>query len=389
MQAPQRATPAGTGRAQVWQRGCGWAKRTTHASHTGSAGQAWHTSHWLGIVVDARLSNAWNILSIYSASMPTERPPTIDATAAARWNGMLVTPSPWLHEEVAGRMAERLAWIKLQPAAWADWGPVRGGLQAHALVAEKYPNSQCFIVEALASSAQEAIKKIVKPWWNPVRWTGAATRFETPPDATVQMLWSNMALHMAPDPQALIAQWHRALAVDGFLMFSCLGPDTLRELRDLYQRQGWPPPSHEFTDMHDWGDMLVGAGFAEPVMDMERITLSFATPERLLAELRQLGRNLHPARFGGLRGRQWQRQLHHEMAHHLQAAGKRGGEVGAGNGAGNGLGGEGVPLTLTFEVIYGHALKPAPRLRARPEATMSLDDMRLALAQGKTTKPAG
>ena len=323
---------------------------------------------------------------------------------------MLITPSPWLHEEVAGRMAERLAWIKLQPAAWAHWGPVRGGLQGHAQVVKIYPDSECFMVEPSVHHTQLAINSIVKPWWNPARWTGAATRFELPPDASVQMLWSNMALHMAPDPQALIAQWHRALAVDGFLMFSCLGPDTLRELRELYQRLGWPPPSHEFTDMHDWGDMLVGAGFAEPVMDMERITLSFATPQRLLGELRHLGRNLHPARFGGLRGRQWQRQLHQELARHLQVRGTgdvegegagNGGGNSEGNGEGNGNGGgEGRrgdgsgngPLTLTFEVIYGHALKPAPRLRARPEATMSLDDMRLALAQGrpgKGARPAG
>jgi malonyl-CoA O-methyltransferase len=304
---------------------------------------------------------------------------------------MRITPSPWLHEEVAGRMAERLGWIKLRPTAWAHWGPVRGGLQGHARVAGIYPDSQCFMVEASVHHAHLAINSIVKPWWNLSRWMGTSTRFsrlarfETPPDASVQMLWSNMALHMAPDPQALIAQWHRALAVDGFLMFSCLGPDTLRELRELYQRLGWPPPSHEFTDMHDWGDMLVAAGFAEPVMDMERITLSFATPERLLAELRQLGRNLHPARFGGLRGRRWQRQLHQALAHHLQGPQSANGDASVEGG----VVGESRPLTLTFEVIYGHALKPAPRLRARPEATMSLDDMRLALAQGKTTKPAG
>jgi malonyl-CoA O-methyltransferase len=303
--------------------------------------------------------------------MPAERPPTIDPIAAARWEGMLATPSPWLHEEVAGRMAERLAWIKLQPAAWAHWGPVRGGLQGHVRVAKGYPDSACFVVEHNARQSQAAVDSIDKPWWNPARWRGAATRYEVPPDAAVQMLWSNMALHMSPDPQALVADWHRALAVDGFLMFSCLGPDTLRELRGLYQALGWPPPSHEFTDMHDWGDMLVAAGFAEPVMDMERITLSFATPERLLAELRQLGRNLHPARFGGLRGRQWQRHLHRQIAEQLKGPQ------------------EGSPFTLTFEVIYGHALKPAPRLRARPEAAISLEDMRRALLQGKTTKPAG
>ena len=303
--------------------------------------------------------------------MPTERPPTIDAAGAARWHDMLITPSPWLHEEVAGRMAGRLGWIKLQPTAWADWGPVRGGLQAHALVAKKYLNSECFVVEALVHNTQSAINSIVKPWWKIGRWTDGATRFEPPPDAAVQMVWANMALHMAPDPQALIAAWHRALAVDGFLMFSCLGPVTLRELRELYQRLGWPPASHQFTDMHDWGDMLVAAGFAEPVMDMERITLSFATPERLLRELRQLGRNLHPARFGGLRGRQWLAQLHQQMAQDLQNPAQEG------------------QLTLTFEVIYGHALKPAPRLRARPEATLSLDDMRQALAQGRQDRQGG
>ena len=329
--------------------------------------------------------------------MPTERPPTIDATAAARWHGRLTVPSPWLHEEVAGRMAERLAWIRLQPTAWAHWGPVRGGLQGHARVAGTYPDADCFMVEPLACHKQYAVKSIAKPWWRVDRWTGARTRFEVPPDAAVQMLWSNMALHMAPDPQALIAQWHRALAVDGFLMFSCLGPDTLRELRDLYQRLGWPPPSHQFTDMHDWGDMLVGAGFAEPVMDMERIKLSFATPGRLLGELRQLGRNLHPARFGGLRGRQWQQQLHHDLAQHLQAPrkvegddeGEVGGQGEVGGKGGRPREGERGQLTLTFEVIYGHALKPAPRLRARPEATMSLEDMRLALAQGRPSQSKG
>ena len=96
-------------------------------------------------------------------------------------------------------------------------------------------------------------------------------------------------------------------------MFSCLGPDTLRELRSLYRSLGWPPPGHDFTDMHDWGDMLVHAGFAEPVMDMERITLTWETPQQVLDELRELGSNLHPDRFAALRGKEWKRQLHDEM----------------------------------------------------------------------------
>jgi malonyl-CoA O-methyltransferase len=171
------------------------------------------------------------------------------------------------------------------------------------------------------------------------------------------MMWANMALHMAPDPQELLGQWHRALATGGFLMFSCLGPDTLARLRDHYRDLGWPAPSHEFTDMHDWGDMLVAAGFAEPVMDMERITLTFQSPERLLQELRGLGRNLHVNRFANLRGRQWLGQLMALLAKE--------------------------PLELEFEVIYGHAFKPIPRHAIRAETVLSLEEMKDSLRSAK------
>ena len=69
----------------------------------------------------------------------TRRPPTIDAVAAARWaRTPPAEPSPWLHEEVGRRMEDRLQWIKAQPRNWADWSPLRGGLQAHTLVEGRY-----------------------------------------------------------------------------------------------------------------------------------------------------------------------------------------------------------------------------------------------------------
>jgi malonyl-CoA O-methyltransferase len=220
--------------------------------------------------------------------MTHELPPTIDPVAAARWAALSMPASAgpsgeapasaWLHEEVARRMEERLAWIKLRPQQWAHWEAVRGGLQAHQLLAQRYPDAGCFVVESSPVRLQRARDVLSKPWWHPGRWKAAPTRFEAPPEGSLQMLWANMLLHQVADPQALIAHWHRTLAVDGFLMFSCFGPDTLRELRELYRALGWPAPAHEFTDMHDWGDMLVQAGFAEPVMDMERITLTFPRP---------------------------------------------------------------------------------------------------------------
>ena len=98
-------------------------------------------------------------------------------------------------------------------------------------------------------------------------------------------------------------------------------------------------------------------------MDMERITLTFATPQRLLQELRELGRNLHPARFAGLRGRAWREDLLQKMADcwaEKQADGQ---------------------LSLTFEIVYGHAYKPQPKVRLEANSAVSLEDMKAMLKQ--------
>jgi malonyl-CoA O-methyltransferase len=293
--------------------------------------------------------------------MAHESPPTIDPVAADHWDRVAPARSPWLHEEVGRRMQERLQWIRLEPVAWADWEPVRGGLQAHALVERCYPKSECFVIEPHPHRAQAAAQHIERPWWR--RWTAPALHHGAVPPGGVQMLWANMALHMAAQPQVLIKRWHRALAVDGFLMFSCLGPDTLRELRALYRTLGWPPPAHEYTDMHDWGDMLVQAGFAEPVMDMERITLTWGSPAKVISELRELGANLHIARQPALRGRAWLTRLEQELARSLAGSDGR--------------------LALTFEIVYGHAFKPAPRVRMSEHSALSLEEMRSILRADK------
>ncbi|WP_440110044.1 class I SAM-dependent methyltransferase [Acidovorax sp. BL-A-41-H1] len=296
--------------------------------------------------------------------MSSQRPPTIDPVAAARWHAAAPAVSPWLHEEVGRRMQDRLQWIVQAPDSWCDWEAVRGGLKAHALVSARYPKARSVIHETSAAHARVAREAFAKPWWSPGRWSAANPEFVNPEPASVQMLWANMGLHTAADPQALIAQWHRALAVDGYLMFSCLGPDTLRELHAVYAAIGWPPAGHAFTDMHDWGDMLVEAGFAEPVMDMERITLTFATPERLVQELRELGCNLHPGRHASLRGRHWRAQLYAALSQRLADPQNDG------------------QLALTFEIIYGHAFKPAPRVRVSESSAVSLQDMRAMLRKG-------
>jgi malonyl-CoA O-methyltransferase len=296
--------------------------------------------------------------------MASHIPPSIDPVAADRWaKSIAVVSPPWLHEEVARRMEERLQWIVRKPGSWLDWEPSRGGYFGHERVRRRYPDALAAVWEPIDHRVNASKSALTPAWWR------FASRKRAPifglPAAPVDMVWANMALHMAADPQALIGRWYDALADDGYLMFSCLGPDTLAELRRAYAQTAWPAPHHEFTDMHDWGDMLVQAGFAEPVMDMERVTLSYSSADALIAELRTLGRNLSANRFQGLRARNWR----HELAERLTAQSARDKDAGR--------------LILTFEVVYGHAFKPRPRLPLSSKTVVSLEEMKSTLKIGR------
>jgi len=291
--------------------------------------------------------------------MQHDLPPTIDPAAARRWAARGHAVSPWLHEEVARRMAGRLDAIRLPVRCWAHWEPVRGGLAGHELVAAHYPAAEVLRVQAFAAAARPATETQASPWWRRVGRTSAPAALAAVPDGAAQMVWANMLAHQVADPLALLTDWQRALATGGFVMFSCLGPDTLRQLRALYAGQGWPPPAQEFAGMREWGELLLAAGFADPVLDREVLTLTFDTPARLLAELRELGRNQHPGRHAALRTPRWRQRLQAALDEHLRPAG-------------------GGPLQLTFEIIYGHALKAPPR---RAAGAIPLQEVRGQLRQ--------
>lgn len=276
--------------------------------------------------------------------------PVVDAAAARRVRERLAAAAepPWLHREVARRMAERLSIVKRTPARVLDWWGDVGG--SGGVLAQAYPRARIATVRGGAATA----RRRAWPWRRgPVAIDAAEVE-----DGAAELVWSNMALHFAADLQALPDAWLRALQVDGFLMFSTLGPDTLRELREPYAAAGWGPPHARFEDMHDLGDRLVHAGFADPVMDQEQLRLTYPSAEALLAELRTLGGNLDPARHPGLRTPRWRRRW-------LDAVGALAGGDGR--------------IALTFEVAYGHAFKPAPRLRVEPETRVALDRMRALL----------
>ncbi|WIT09927.1 biotin synthase [Paucibacter sediminis] len=267
--------------------------------------------------------------------------------------------APWLHREVAQRMAERLPFIKLQPRSVLLWDAWLGA-SAQALRAQ-YAQAEQLLVEdepALLARSQGLLKRGL---WSRLRGLaqGAAQgQALTPaqvPAGVAELVWANMSLHAQAEPEAVLRAWHEALAVDGFLMFSCLGPDSLVELRPLYAELGWGLPAPPWLDMHDIGDMLVHGGFADPVMDQERLSLTWADGEALLNDMRALGGNVARARFAGLRGRQWRSAL-------LRALERLKGPDGR--------------LRLTVELVYGHAFKAAPKLQVQAETAVSLEQMR-------------
>lgn len=292
-------------------------------------------------------------------------------------------------------MAERLSVIRVQPEVVLEWdtpaGQSRAALQAaypHARWVPVAPNRAalaraCGCTGVLQQSGPQATAKagllaglrdLAQRSFNPIGWqlarlaasSGAGMSSETAaplggfldtevPAGHGQLLWSNLGLHTHAHPAEVLQRWHAALAANGFLMFSTFGPDTLRQWRSLWDQEGWGPPAQPFRDMHDWGDDLVAAGFADPVMDQETVTLTWASADAALAELRTMGRNAHPGRHAGCRTPRWRARL--EAALHA-AAGPDG------------------RLALSFEIIYGHAFRPVPRSRMQATTTVSLDDMR-------------
>lgn len=156
---------------------------------------------------------------------------------------------------------------------------------------------------------------------------------------SAQVVFSNLALQWMR-PEVAFAEAARTLDVGGLFIFSTFGPDTLKELRDAFAKVDGLQHVNKFIDMHDLGDELVHAGFADPVMEMEIITLEYATVEKVARDLKAIGaQNSLPGRPRGLSGRgRWR-----EVIAHYDTLRRNG------------------VLPATYEVVYGHAWKVAPR----------------------------
>lgn len=280
-----------------------------------------------------------------------------------------VADSAFLRREVATRMHERLALVRLAPQRVLDAGCGEGA--DLPMLQRRFTEAQVFGLDAssdmLAKAQQDhaaafsSINRLLKKWIAPKLGAGmgAATGllcgdFAKLPFThnTVDLVWSNLALHWHPQPDRVFAEWRRVLRVDGLLMFSCFGPDTFKELRAAFATIDEMPHALPFVDMHDFGDMLVDAGFSTPVMDMETITVTYQSVEKLMTDVRAWGGNPLTTRRRSLVGPDAWRRVVVALEKMRRPDGT---------------------IPLTFEVIYGHAFRPVPRVTAGGEAIIRLE----------------
>jgi len=263
----------------------------------------------------------------------------------------------FLQREVGARLFERLQYIKLTPQRVLDIGSGTG--YATQRLREHYAEAELIALDIAPAMLRYAREKAGSPSLFK-RLLGKAARAgylcadaEALPLAaeSIDLAMSNLALQWC-DPERVASEAARVLKPRGLFMFTTFGPDTLKELRSAFKAIDDAPHVNTFPDMHDIGDILVHAGFADPVMDQEIVTLTYTDLKPLLRELKGIGaHNVLPGRSTGLMGRQrWQRMV--DAYESFRKEGR---------------------LPATYEVVYGHAWKPEFRKRKTADGAQQID----------------
>lgn len=283
----------------------------------------------------------------------------------------LLQDSVFLRREVAQRMHEKLDLMKIEPKRVLDAGCGEGmDLQA---LSERFLQAQSILgVDAswhmlnesgfANSDAAGGLKNLLGRFFSskqashtrPLLVCGDFANLALQ-NACIDVLWSNLAIQWHPQPDLVLKEWFRILARNGIVIFSSFGPDTFVELTQAFAEVDDYPHTLPFVDMHDFGDMLVAAGFATPVMDVERITLRYQDAQKMLNDVRALGGNPLSTRRRGLMSKSKMALLCSELEKKRGSDGR---------------------IPLTIEVVFGHAFKPVPTKLSSGESIIRFDALK-------------
>jgi len=290
-----------------------------------------------------------------SAVIDKEQARLAFARAAAGYDAMAV-----LQREVGQRMAERLELVKLLPQRLLDAGCGTGA--ETALLLKRYPGAQVLAMDFAEPMLAQTRRH--GGWWR--RPTCLCGDLESLPlaDDSVDMIWSNLALQWVNDLGGAFREMWRVLRPGGLLMFSSFGPDTLKELRSAWAAVDGRSHVSRFPDMHDVGDLLLQARFADPVMDAEQLTLTYRDARQLMRELKAIG--AHNATAGRPRGLTGKARLQAMLA------------------AYEGFRRDGL-LPASYEVVYGHAW--APQEKTLPQTGAADGEVRVPLDSLRRGRP--
>jgi malonyl-CoA O-methyltransferase len=239
----------------------------------------------------------------------------------------------FLQREVGSRMLERLDYIIAEPKVIVDLGAGTG--EHTAALAKRYPRARTYGLDL----AEPMLKKMRQrsSWRRPLRPVCADIQKLPFADKSVDLIFSSLAMQWCESLEQTFKEFRRVLRPGGFVLFSTFGPDTLTELRQSWAAVDEREHVHNFVDMHIVGDAMIQAGLAEPVMDVENLTLTYQNVYDLMRELKGIGaHNVAHARPRGLTGRQ--RLQAFEQAYEK-------------------FGYDGV-VPASYEVVYGHAWAP-------------------------------
>lgn len=239
-----------------------------------------------------------------------------------------------LQQEVAGRLLERLELTTIRPTRMLDLGCGTGGnLRA---LQRRYPQARLFACDLALNMLLAARRRL--GFWRRVPLACADALHLPFAAGAFDLIYCNLVLQWCDDLDRALVELRRTLAPHALLLFSSFGPDTLKELRAAWRAVDGFNHVNRFIDMHDVGDALIRAGFVEPVMDVERLTLTYTNVQALARDLKAVGaHNVTAGRPRGLGGRR--------RAANLASAYERFRRDGR--------------LPATYEVVYGTAWTPA------------------------------